>query len=497
MRVLIVSASMGAGHGGVATELAQQLETGGHHSRRVDFLEALPKGWGRTMRSIYRFQLRYAPWTYDLMYRLRYRFPDLWGGVNSFYVRLSGRRLVEWVDECDADVVVSLYPLSSAVLGGLRQRGRLRVPVVTYITDFGVHPLWVHPGVDLHLGVHAACAVEAARQSGRQAAVCVPLVARSALAADRRAAREWLGLADDDRMALVVAGSWGVGGISRTVSAVAGCGYIPVTVCGRDERLRRRLVRLGVGIVIGWTDDMKRLMAAADVLVENAGGLTSMEAFAAGLPVVSYRPIAGHGRHNAREMDRAGVAHWARNSRSLADILNRLGSPGPERGLLTAQAGALFDGSGAVHLVESAASASVPRSPQVLPRWMPSRAGRTPALDHGLAVPQRSSFADQGPGALTGSATGAGSTSSPAPTAQPVDCRYRPRHLGPHRTRRGTAVAAIVATIAALVGGGLLLSGHSDRRRRHARRVAIVQTTPSVAAAPPVGWLFGGGLGGG
>jgi hypothetical protein len=154
------------------------------------------------------------------------------------------------------------------------------------------------------------------------------------------------------------------------------------------------------------------------VLVENAGGLTSMEAFAAGLPVVSYRPIAGHGRHNAREMDRAGVAHWARNSRSLADILNRLGSPGPERGLLTAQAGALFDGSDAVHLVESAASASVPRSPQVLPRWLPSRAGRTPALDHGLAVPQRSSFADQGPGALTGSATGAGSTSSPAPTAQ-------------------------------------------------------------------------------
>ncbi len=53
------------------------------------------------------------------------------------------------------------------------------------------------------------------------------------------------------------------------------------------------------------------LMAAADVLVENAGGLTCMEAFAAGLPVVSYRPIAGHGQGNAKDMEAAGVAALA------------------------------------------------------------------------------------------------------------------------------------------------------------------------------------------
>ena len=48
-------------------------------------------------------------------------------------------------------------------------------------------------------------------------------------------------------------------------------------------------------------------LAAADVLVENAGGLTAMEAFAAEVPVVSYRPIPGHGRDNVRAMVQAGV----------------------------------------------------------------------------------------------------------------------------------------------------------------------------------------------
>ncbi|MEE3921714.1 hypothetical protein V2I01_36055 [Micromonospora sp. BRA006-A] len=45
---------------------------------------------------------------------------------------------------------------------------------------------------------------------------------------------------------------------------------------------------------------MPALMRAVDVMVENAGGLTCQEALAAGLPVVTYRPIAGHGAPTPR-----------------------------------------------------------------------------------------------------------------------------------------------------------------------------------------------------
>src|ERR1035437_1778826 len=154
LRVLIVSATMGAGHSGIAAELARQLSDHGHQSRTVDFIDALPLGYGRAMRSVYRAQLRYAPWTYDAMYWLRFRYPHLWGEINAWYRFLSGRRLLEWVADSEADVVLSVYPLASAVLGELRRRERLSIPVVTYITDLGVHPLWVSSWVDLHLAVH-------------------------------------------------------------------------------------------------------------------------------------------------------------------------------------------------------------------------------------------------------------------------------------------------------------------------------------------------------
>ena len=56
---------------------------------------------------------------------------------------------------------------------------------------------------------------------------------------------------------------------------------------------------------------MPALMAACDALVENAGGLTSLEAMRAGLPVVSFQPIAGHGRENTARMAEAGVSRLA------------------------------------------------------------------------------------------------------------------------------------------------------------------------------------------
>ncbi|MFI6254099.1 UDP-N-acetylglucosamine--N-acetylglucosamine transferase, partial [Streptomyces sp. NPDC051016] len=57
---------------------------------------------------------------------------------------------------------------------------------------------------------------------------------------------------------------------------------------------------------------------------QNAGGLTSLEAFAAGLPVASYRCIPGHGQTNAAALDEAGLAAWIRDPADLGPALAEL-----------------------------------------------------------------------------------------------------------------------------------------------------------------------------
>jgi UDP-N-acetylglucosamine:LPS N-acetylglucosamine transferase len=128
----------------------------------------------------------------------------------------------------------------------------------------------------------------------------------------------------DRPAALVVAGSWGVGEVEATMREIAASGVaVPVAVCGANTRLRDRIQGSGVGVALGWIDDMASLVRACDVVVQNAGGLTSLEAIACAVPVVSYRCLAGHGRTNAQALAEAGWAVWAREPATLRDALAR------------------------------------------------------------------------------------------------------------------------------------------------------------------------------
>src|SRR5205085_9110030 len=124
------------------------------------------------------------------------------------------------------DVVVSVYNLSSQALGRLRQRGELRTPVVTYVTDPGAHPYWVHPAVDLHLALLPETARALESWGARRTTVVAPVVGDRFADGTRcrQEARRRTGLPDDALVALVSAGSWAAGQVQRTVELLARTG---------------------------------------------------------------------------------------------------------------------------------------------------------------------------------------------------------------------------------------------------------------------------------
>jgi UDP-N-acetylglucosamine:LPS N-acetylglucosamine transferase len=199
------------------------------------------------------------------------------------------------------------------------------VPVLTYLTDPAVHASWLHAGVDAHLTVTAATAAQGTADYGRRFTVGGPLVPSrfgTPLELDRLVdLRRELGLTAGRPVALLVAGSLGLGDLLPTVRDVAAAGLTPLVLCGRNDALRRRVAGSGA-VALGWRTDVAELMQVADVLVHNAGGLSCTEAWVAGLPTVTYRPIPGHGRANARVLQEAGMAPWARTPAELAHALH-------------------------------------------------------------------------------------------------------------------------------------------------------------------------------
>ncbi|MGC3863507.1 MGDG synthase family glycosyltransferase [Micromonospora chersina] len=320
-RILVVSADIGAGHDAAAAELARRLRGRGLLVDRLNLLEVLPVAARWVVRDAYRGILRWLPWGYDVLFRLtgRSRVP---ASVLRSLLRPVRRRMRRAIPP-DTRAVVTTYPFANQLLGPLRRQGRLAVPVISYVTDLVVHPTWLAPGVDVYCAVRHAEVQPSGAADDVEVTVVRPLVAAAfatSSAVDRREARQRFGLPPDERLALIVAGAWGAGDIAATVAEVRATGHVrPVVVCGRNEELYQRL--RGGEHVFGWVEDMPALMRAVDVVVENAGGLTCQEALACGVPVVTYRPIPGHGRANATILARTGLTRWVPGRDQLGPVL--------------------------------------------------------------------------------------------------------------------------------------------------------------------------------
>jgi len=313
-QVAIVSGSYGAGHDAAAAEIARHLAEVGAQVTTYDVAELLPLGIGRALKHAYYAQLRRAPSTWDTTLSLV--------EPGRLLHRLAVTAL-GWGDERvtaaveGSDLVIATHPFAGQVLGTARARGLLGTPVVTYLTDASVHALWVHPAVDLHLAIHDLAARQARSLGGRASTVQPVARVGRRHCADPLAAYETCG-----PRALVTGGSMGIGELEASARDILATGVMtPVVACGSNDALLARLHRISGLVALGWRDDLPDVIASCDCVVQNAGGFTSLEALAVGTPVVTYRPIPGHGRANADHLERAGLAPWPRSPAALRDTL--------------------------------------------------------------------------------------------------------------------------------------------------------------------------------
>ena len=317
MRVLILSAPVGAGHDAAARGVAAELRARGHAVDIDDGLALIGRGVHKLVVDGYHCQIEHAPWSWRVLYRATRsrRLIRLFG--TGLAVR-GGAPLLDRIEGGGYDRVVSAYPVVSMVLARLRRAGRLSVPCCALITDFDPHPAWVHPELDDNFGVGRACV------TGMRA-VRPPVPVLDVAPGVGPHMRRRLGIGAGERVALIVGGAWGVGNLQGAARAVSEMpGVRPIVVTGHNAGLKTRLEQdeqLPDAVVLGFTDLMPGLMAASDLLIANAGGLTCLEAFAAGLPVVMFDPLPGHGEDNSRHMERAGMVTRAPSAQSLCELI--------------------------------------------------------------------------------------------------------------------------------------------------------------------------------
>jgi processive 1,2-diacylglycerol beta-glucosyltransferase len=329
-RVLIFTASIGAGHDLPAEILATSLREQGATVEIADFLEV----GGPVARAIIggasSLETRAGNIAFDVGYFLGTRYKPARRVGSRVIEKVARRRVQAYLVAHPADVIVSTYPITTELFGRMRRAGLLGVPVVSAITDLAALHYWAHPGVDLHLVTHPESEPEVRAIAGpgaRIQAVHGLTDLRFVTPPSRADARAALGLGDDDgRLVVVSGGGWGVGDLQgATDDALAGGAGTVIVLVGHNAGAKARLEAAYASDprvqIWGFTDRMVTLLAAADVLVHSTAGLTVLEALMCGARVISYGWARGHIRINNRAYERLGMVAVARDRPALAAAL--------------------------------------------------------------------------------------------------------------------------------------------------------------------------------
>lgn len=313
----MLSAAAGAGHVSAAEALVAELCGRGEPARHEEVLRLTNPLFKRLYSDLYLELVNRQPellgWLYDALDK-----PWQHQKRRLALDRLNTGPLKRLLRSHPPRLAICTHFLPAEILLHLRRKDGLQIPLGIVVTDLDAHALWLYKGVDWYF-----VAREETRQHLTRLGIPaetihvtgIPVHPAFAAPKPRSEARLALGLDPDRTTILVVAGGFGVGPVEtivRETRGVRGSAQV-VVVCGKNARLEKRLSELPAGDgaplhVVGFTRDMATLMAAADLFVGKAGGLSSSEALARGLVLVIVNPIPGQEERNADHYLEEGVA---------------------------------------------------------------------------------------------------------------------------------------------------------------------------------------------
>jgi 1,2-diacylglycerol 3-beta-galactosyltransferase len=330
-RILLLTADTGGGHRASTEALREEFAR--RYGEQVTSVvldpmtgPAAPRPVAKIAR-LYGPLVRHAPCVWGLLFHGTDIGP-IRRSMGTLVTRAVWQPLAEAIVRHDPDVIAVLHPLLVAPAAAVCRGHRARV--VSIITDLGrPHRSWWHPDVD-HIVVPRRGLARSTREHlfglpvRRQFTDPGPLP-------DRDRARRRLGLDPDRFVVMVNGGGEGAHGTGRWARAlVTGPADVDiVVVCGRNERLRRRLARLTPPagrrlIVTGFVDDMAAHMSAADLLVTKAGPGVIAEAAILGLPLLVAGHLPGQEAGNREHVVRAGAGLAVDSTRDLVSAVGRL-----------------------------------------------------------------------------------------------------------------------------------------------------------------------------
>src|SRR5262245_59176950 len=339
-RVLLLSASSGAGHVRAAQALEKAFAARGDCAvEHIDALKYVSNLFQNLYDKTYISMVRKAP---ELMGVLYERTDQPWQHPRRRLAldRLNAQPMIRMLKRVQPDLCVATHFLPAEILAWLIAKKKLQAKNAIVVTDYDVHAMWLCRTVSRYY-VALPEAVEYLTRIGVPREIIrvtgIPVDPLFAKPLDRSKARAYLKLDPAAPIILLAAGGYGVGPVEQLVQDLLALQrpWQLVAIAGKAEKVKKRLDEIAHSagslpggnprlVPVGFTTEMDQYMAAADLLVGKAGGLTTSEALARNLPMVLIEPIPGQEFRNADHLLENGAAIRCNNLPAAAWKISKL-----------------------------------------------------------------------------------------------------------------------------------------------------------------------------
>jgi processive 1,2-diacylglycerol beta-glucosyltransferase len=305
-RILILTASFGEGHNSAARGIRDGLGRVAPEGTEVELRDLFAEAYGpvnELVRKGYLALVNFAPGAWGAVYRWLERKKDFDAEFARF-PRLKNH-LAALLERFQPDVLTCTFPAYPNVLRQIQGAdGECSRPckLVVVITDsITINTVWYRCAADYFLVANeqSASVLRAAGIAAKKIKVLGFPV--SPKFADSAGSNRVLHPSKSERRVLYMIHS-ATRGAPELAQRLADLGVDLTVTIGRADRLMPE-IEAAVGDrakVVGWTDDLPRMLRDSHLLIGKAGGATVQETIAAACPMIINYVVAGQEEGNAR-----------------------------------------------------------------------------------------------------------------------------------------------------------------------------------------------------
>lgn len=289
-----------SGHHHVADALINGLEnqTDEIQCKKIDLLSHINPKFEKMISSFYLNWIHHFPSTYEVVYK-KFGISNHENQVtNHLYKLIFLKKMEQLIQKENPDLIICTHGFPSLLLDELKQKGKIKTPVVNVYTDFFINQIWGRESIDFHFVPTKEVKEMLLTNGVSENKIYVTGIPIDPIFKTKEA--ETKNKDENNFNILISGGSSGLGAIHDLINkAKENHSKLNFMIlCGNNKKLYQDLVDLDSNRIVPFTylsskEEVNDLYNQADAIILKPGGVTVSEALTKQLPIFVHSYLPG------------------------------------------------------------------------------------------------------------------------------------------------------------------------------------------------------------